>query len=278
MTAAAILPLTPLRPTRRPSLQLRSGPIADAQLLSYHRSRDPALLEAILLRQRPLLLSVAQSIQARSPRHILLDDLVAAGYDGLADAVRRFDPARPVRFKTYATWRIRGAIYDWLREIDPMPRSLRHFERQTARLSETHLARHGREPPDRVIARRASMSVARFRDWSRRLRAFDVRPLALGQARTARGQPIPEPAVLIFDRRAPDPTFSTRLDLLVRRLSRPLSITRQNILRLIAVDGLSIAQIAGRLGLKLGTVETELSRLRRDLRTAFPPEAIRELL
>jgi RNA polymerase sigma factor for flagellar operon FliA len=61
----------------------------------------------------------------RVPPSVSLDDLTSAGILGLLDAIDRFDPSREVQFKTYAEFRIRGAMLDELRSLDWVPRSTR---------------------------------------------------------------------------------------------------------------------------------------------------------
>ena len=73
----------------------------------------------------PLVKFVASRIASRLPNHIELDDLVNAGIIGLIDAIEKFDASRKIKFKTYAEFRIKGAILDELRALDWVPRSTR---------------------------------------------------------------------------------------------------------------------------------------------------------
>jgi RNA polymerase sigma factor for flagellar operon FliA len=69
----------------------------------------------------PLIKFVAQKIAVRLPSNIELDDLISAGVIGLMDAIDKYDPTRDNKFKTYAEFRIRGAILDELRAQDCPP-------------------------------------------------------------------------------------------------------------------------------------------------------------
>ena len=73
----------------------------------------------------PLVKYVASRIAGRLPSHIELDDLINSGIIGLIDAIEKFDPSRKIKFKTYAEFRIKGAILDELRALDWVPRSTR---------------------------------------------------------------------------------------------------------------------------------------------------------
>jgi RNA polymerase sigma factor for flagellar operon FliA len=79
----------------------------------------------LILEYAPLVKFVANRIAMRVPPSVSLDDLISAGIMGLLDAVDRFDPSRQVQFKTYAEFRIRGAMLDELRSMDWVPRSTR---------------------------------------------------------------------------------------------------------------------------------------------------------
>ncbi|HUT25500.1 MAG TPA: FliA/WhiG family RNA polymerase sigma factor [Sumerlaeia bacterium] len=73
----------------------------------------------------PLVRYIASRIAGRLPSHIELDDLIDAGVIGLIDAIDKFDPTRKIKFKTYAEFRVKGAILDELRSLDWVPRSTR---------------------------------------------------------------------------------------------------------------------------------------------------------
>ena len=81
--------------------------------------------EQIIKDYVPLVKFVAHRIASRLPSHVELDDLINSGILGLMDAIEKFEPARNIKFKTYAELRVKGAILDGLRELDWVPRSLR---------------------------------------------------------------------------------------------------------------------------------------------------------
>src|SRR5258706_7723550 len=91
--------------------------------------------EARLNENLPEVRYIARRIHDRLPSHVPFDDLVHAGILGLIDAVDKFDPTKNVQLKSYARFRIRGAILDGLRQMDWSPRNLR---RQARRIEEAH--------------------------------------------------------------------------------------------------------------------------------------------
>jgi RNA polymerase sigma factor FliA len=81
--------------------------------------------EHMVLQYAPLIKYIASRLALRLPSHIALEDLVSSGIIGLIDAVQKFDPSKNINFKTYAEFRIKGAMLDELRSLDWIPRSVR---------------------------------------------------------------------------------------------------------------------------------------------------------
>ena len=81
-------------------------------LKDYRSTVDPKVKVEIVLEYAPLVKYIAQKIASRLPSNIELDDLMSCGVIGLMDAIEKFDPTRDNKFKTYAEFRIRGAILD----------------------------------------------------------------------------------------------------------------------------------------------------------------------
>jgi RNA polymerase sigma factor for flagellar operon FliA len=77
----------------------------------------------------PLVERIAGKLQRGLPASVEVGDLLSAGTIGLLQAIEAFDPDRGLRFATFAPWRIKGAMHDWLREIDWVPRLARSRER-----------------------------------------------------------------------------------------------------------------------------------------------------
>src|SRR4029450_4581938 len=91
------------------------------------------LREHTLLEPAPLIRYIVNRIAVRLPSHIDLDDLHNTGVIGLMDAIEKYDPEKNCKFKTYAEFRIKGAILDQLRSLDWVPRSVRQKGRRLER-------------------------------------------------------------------------------------------------------------------------------------------------
>lgn len=100
----------------------------------------------------PLVKFIAHRIGARLPAHVEVDDLIHSGILGLMDAIKKFEPGRNVKFKTYAEQRIKGAILDGLRDLDWVPRSLRRKKKDIENAYHILEQQFGRAATDEEVA------------------------------------------------------------------------------------------------------------------------------
>lgn len=107
----------------------------------------------------PLVKFVAHRISSRLPSHVEVDDLIHSGILGLMDAVKKFEPDRNVKFKTYAEQRIRGAILDGLRDLDWVPRSLRRKKKDIENAYHLLEQQLGRAATDEEVAEHLGITL-----------------------------------------------------------------------------------------------------------------------
>ena len=111
--------------------------------------RDKALYDRYL----PVVRRIAMKLVRRLPAQITMDDLIGAGWVGLVEALRKRDTVpTEEQFEAYAAYRIKGAILDYLRSLDPMTRKMRGASRQITAAIESLTARFGRAPTEDEIA------------------------------------------------------------------------------------------------------------------------------
>ena len=110
------------------------------------------LRNALMERHYPLVRYIAERLLQTLPKSIELDDLVSAGLFGLMDAIRGFDHARNIKFKTYCTTRIRGSILDQLRSQDWVPRLVRLKAGRIEKALQRLTGEYGREPTHAELA------------------------------------------------------------------------------------------------------------------------------
>jgi RNA polymerase sigma factor for flagellar operon FliA len=133
--------------------------------------------EALILEHLPQVRLIARRIQERLPESVSLEDLVSTGVIGLISAIDHFDPSHNVKLKTYAEYKIRGAILDSLRGLDWAPRQKR---RQAKKIEAAILIleqRFHRTPTEEEIAGELDISIAEYHDWLVEIRGLNVASL-----------------------------------------------------------------------------------------------------
>ena len=120
--------------------------------------------EEVIKRYSPMIKYVANRIAMRLPPHIEVDDLISVGVLGLMDAISKYDSSRGAKFKTYAEFRVRGAILDELRAMDWVPRSIRQKASNVDKVVQTLQAKLSRSPEDEEVAKEMGISLDQFHD------------------------------------------------------------------------------------------------------------------
>lgn len=128
----------------------------------------------LLMQELPQVRYIARHIHDRLPQHVLLEDLVHAGVLGLIDALQKYDATKNAQFKTYAKFRIRGAILDSLREMDWSPRDLRRKARKLEEVTTRLGHEHGRVATEQEIAREMNMSIEELHQMLSELEGLDL--------------------------------------------------------------------------------------------------------
>lgn len=131
----------------------------------------------------PMVRLIARRMHARLPQHVELEELVSAGTVGLIDAVQKFDQRKQVQFRSYAQFRIRGAIVDYLRTLDWSPRELRRKARGVEEAISLLTARLGRTPAEGEIAAELGLPLKAYQQLLGELKSLDV-----GSLNVERGQ------------------------------------------------------------------------------------------
>ncbi len=116
----------------------------------------------LILTYTPLIKYIAARLAARLPAQVSLDDLISCGIIGLIDAINKFDVSKNVQFKTYAEFRVKGAMLDELRALDWVPRSVR---RKTTDLEKAYAdieKQTGRPATDEEVAQTMGLGLDDF--------------------------------------------------------------------------------------------------------------------
>ncbi|RLB59517.1 MAG: RNA polymerase sigma factor FliA [Deltaproteobacteria bacterium] len=166
----------------------------NAALQAYQRQRQPAgsERESQVRTYLPLVRRIALRLARTLPASVDVNDLVSAGCLGLLLALERFDPGRGLDFETFAEFRIKGAILDELRSLDPLSRRERQQLRRVEALRRQLRQELGREPSDEEMARELDLDLAGWQRLSARLGPSGELSLMVLQLRRGEGFPAAE--------------------------------------------------------------------------------------
>ena len=129
---------------------------------------------ALIVEYAPLVKYLANRMAIRLPPSVSVDDLISSGIIGLLDAIKKFDPTRQVQFKTYAEFRIKGAILDELRTMDWVPRSIRKKVREIEKAIITVERKLNRPAKDLEIAEEMGIDLDTYHDMLDKARGIDL--------------------------------------------------------------------------------------------------------
>jgi RNA polymerase sigma factor for flagellar operon FliA len=131
--------------------------------------------ERLILEHLPQVRLIARRIHDRLPDSVSLDDLISTGIVGLISAIDRYDPTLNVKLKTYAEYKIRGAILDSLRGLDWAPRQQRKRSKQIEAAIASAERKLKRAPSEEEIAAELRITIDEYYEW-----LIDVRAVNLG--------------------------------------------------------------------------------------------------
>jgi RNA polymerase sigma factor for flagellar operon FliA len=157
--------------------EIPAGLIAEAAALEVQGAvpaMDPQERDRMLVEHLPTVRFIARKIHGRLPQHVELDDLISAGVVGLIDAFGKFDHTKQVLFKSYAQFRIRGAILDSLRSLDWSPRELRRKGRAVEEAIRAVTQTLGRAPGEQEIAAEMKLKLSDYQTLLGDLKGLEI--------------------------------------------------------------------------------------------------------
>ena len=212
--------------------------------------------ERVLLEHLPIVRFLARRIHERLPQHVDIEDLVSAGVVGLMDAFAKFDPAKKVQFRSYAQFRIRGAILDSLRTLDWSPRELRRKGRAVEEAIRVLTARMGHAPGEGEVAAEMALSLEEYQQL-----LGDLKGLEIGTLHMERNEDSGEEELAyVPGRPEEDPLFCCLRGELEERLSEAIANLPDRerlVMTLYYYEEMTMREI----GLALGVVESRVSQV-----------------
>ena len=142
--------------------------------MSYQKSPSAQLREQIILEYAPLVKVVAGRLSMYLGYNVEYDDLVSYGIFGLIDAIDKFDMDKEVKFETYASLRIRGAILDQIRKMDWIPRTVRQKQKKIDEAVKRVEMTTGKTAKEEEIAKELGVSDEEYQDWQSQIKVTNV--------------------------------------------------------------------------------------------------------
>jgi len=171
-TAAAAAATRAAKAPPKP-LPLAERPI-DQVWRQYRAEPTEEIRNFLIARHLDLVAYAAERLHKRLPSEVEVNDLKSAGAFGLMDAVESFDPDRGVKFETFCTQRIRGAMFDELRSMDWVPRLVRSRTAKVEKVRKSIEMETGARPTEDEVATRLNVSGDEFEKLQK-----DSRPISM---------------------------------------------------------------------------------------------------
>jgi len=143
-------------------------------LEEYSKAKSPETREKLIMEFAPLVKVVAGRLSMYLGYNVEYEDLVSYGIFGLIDAIDKFDCFKEVKFETYASLRIRGAILDQIRKMDWIPRTIRQKQKKIETVMREVEQETGHVATDEEIAERLGISDEEYLDWQSQMKITGV--------------------------------------------------------------------------------------------------------
>ena len=213
---------------------------------------SPSAREKVVLEHTPLIRYIVNRIAVRLPSHIDLDDLHNTGVIGLMDAIEKYDPDKNCKFKTYAEFRIKGAILDQLRSLDWVPRSVRQKSRRLERAYSEVEQRLGRAANDDEVADSLGLQIEKFHELMNQVRGTSLVNLEEIRGTNSDGDQAGTFADIVEDVNSENPFASvktTEMKEVVAETIASLPEKERLVISLYYYEDLNMKQIGGILGI-----------------------------
>jgi RNA polymerase sigma factor for flagellar operon FliA len=233
-------------------------------------ARDQVERGALIAKYAPLVRFLANRIAMRLPPNVSIDDLISAGSLGLLDAIEKFDPRRDAQLKTYAEFRIKGAILDELRSMDWLPRSTRKRIREMENITTSVEQRLSRPAEDSEIAGQMGIDLDAYYDMLDK--AQDVEVLSLDEyvdSHRGESSKISYKSLIRGDDNPIDHMMAQELKEVIADGIKALPEKEQMVVSLYYYDGLTLKEIGEIMGLTESRVSQIHTKTIMRLRTRF---------
>ena len=233
-------------------------------------TRDEVERGALIAQYAPLVRFLANRIAMRLPPNVSTDDLISAGILGLLDAIEKFDPRRDAQLKTYAEFRIKGAILDELRSMDWLPRSIRKKIREMEKVTTAVEQRLSRPAEDSEIAGQMGIDLDTYYEMVDK--AQDIELLSLDEyvdSHSGESSKTSYESLIRGDDNPADHMMTQELKGVIADGIKALPEKEQMVVSLYYYDGLTLKEIGEIMGLTESRVSQIHTKTIMRLRTRF---------
>jgi len=235
-------------------------PVSSADLWKRYRKAGAgsATEESIVQQYLPLVRTVVGRLAMTLPIHAATEDLYSAGLVGLLNAVRRFDPKAGVAFETYARVRIRGSVFDELRRLDWVPRSVHDKARKVEEVMRRLEQKKRRVPTDAEVAKELDLSLPEYEQLLEQIRPATF--VCLDSVRSAEQEGEATQHEAVADASQPDPGHQTakrELAKIIAKRLEHLPEMQRKVLALYYFEDLRLREIAE----VFGVTESRISQI-----------------
>jgi RNA polymerase sigma factor for flagellar operon FliA len=222
----------------------------------YKKTKSESSRNRLVETYLPIVRYTAERVAAKLPQNVDIDDLMSAGIFGLMDAIDGFDLNRGVKFKTFCSQRVRGAMLDELRANDWVPRLVRTKATQLDQTLRSLEAQHGRPPTDLELAEKLGMSLAELDELVKEASATAIVSLSEKWQEQDDSKSL-RTIDLLEDRRAESPLDELQRKDIMSVITRELSLKERLIVLLYYFEELTMREI----GLTLELSESRVCQL-----------------
>jgi len=214
----------------------------------FHKTHDDTYRNLLMEHYENLVRYAAERLHSKLPDKVEVDDLISAGIFGLMDAIDAYDPKRGVKFETYCSPRIKGAILDELRSMDWVPRLVRARAHQLAKAAHTLELNLGRKPLEEELAQEMSLEMEEFNRLQRDAKAVGLVSLSTRCNEGDSDKDLCEIDV-IKDQRSEDPLIEAQKRDLKNLLTKGLTRAERLIVVLYYYEEMTMKEIGATLDL-----------------------------
>ena len=233
----------------------------------YAKAKSPEIREKIILEYAPLVKVVAGRLSMYLGYNVEYEDLVSYGIFGLIDAIDKFDFLKDVKFETYASLRIRGAILDQIRKMDWIPRTIRQKQKKIDAVIRDIEARYGRSATDEEVSSGLGITEEEYLDWQSQMKITNV--VSLNEF-LEQGSEVPNEASQSRSSQFDSPEEVLERDELKKMLTESLELLTEKERKVIVFyyyEALTLKEISNILGVSESRISQLHTRALQKMRT-----------